>query len=93
MPAAIDWTPEQDAAILRLRGEGATWDSIADALNICRWTVGERGRRIGAQLPAPETIVEADPERDPLPAGHPETWGVLVRGTCLAGMAWPGFAT
>lgn len=26
----------------------------------------------------------------PLPAGHPDTWGLIIRGTCLEGMPWPG---
>jgi hypothetical protein len=29
-------------------------------------------------------------ERQPLPAGHPDTWGLITRGTCLDGMPWPG---
>jgi hypothetical protein len=30
--------------------------------------------------------------RQPLPAGHPDTWGLITRGTCLEGMPWPGYA-
>ena len=28
--------------------------------------------------------------RQPLPAGHPESWGLITRGTCLEGVPWPG---
>lgn len=28
--------------------------------------------------------------RQPLPAGHPDTWGLIIRGTCLEGTPWPG---
>lgn len=28
--------------------------------------------------------------RQPLPAGHPDTWGLITRGTCLEGTPWPG---
>ena len=28
--------------------------------------------------------------RSPLPAGHPESWGLITRGTCLEGAPWPG---
>ena len=30
-----------------------------------------------------------DPNRDPLPAGHPRSWDILVRGTCLEGVPYP----
>ena len=47
------------------------------------------------ELPATETRAtgEAPPSsyltskmRDPLPAGHPATWGAITRGTVLEGM-------
>ena len=28
--------------------------------------------------------------RPPLPAGHPESWGLITQGTCLDGVPWPG---
>ena len=31
-------------------------------------------------------------ERGSLPPGHPISWGVLVNGTSLAGLAYPGLA-
>ena len=84
MPKKLVWTDAQDATIKRLRTEGATWDIIATLLHLTRWTVIERGRRIGARPPPSD-----DPDREPLPAGHPRSWDILVRGTCLEGVPYP----
>ena len=90
MPRKFSWTEAQDAQIRRLRIEGATWDTIAAMLGLARWTVIERGRRIGARRPPHEFV--APPEdlaRDPLPAGHPRSWGVLTAGTVLQDVPYP----
>ena len=90
MPKKFVWTGAQDTQIKRLRVEGASWDSISAILGLTRWTVIERGRRIGAQrspnqlVPLPE-----DPAREPLPAGHPRSWGVINAGTVLADEPYP----
>ncbi|WP_158925902.1 AsnC family protein [Acidisphaera sp. S103] len=84
MPRKTVWTEGQDTQIRRLRTEGASWDVIALALSLARWTVIERARAIGAErLPpnAAEVLDEAD--REPLPAGHADTWGAINRGTGL----------
>jgi hypothetical protein len=90
MPRKTVWTEGQDTQIRRLRTEGATWDIIAIALGLARWTVIERGRIIGVgRVPpnAPAALAD-DPGRDPLPAGHAATWGVINRGTSLDGVAF-----
>jgi len=90
MPKKFVWTDAQDTQIRRLRVEGASWDSIAAILGITRWTVIERGRRIGAQRPPPEFVPPPeDPARDPLPAGHPRSWGVINAGTALEDEPYP----
>jgi hypothetical protein len=90
MPNRILWTPAQDAKIRRLRAEGATWDAIAAALCVSRFTIIDRGRRIGARLPPPECKPPPpDPARPPLPAGHPLSWQALTVGTVLEGSAYP----
>ncbi len=33
----------------------------------------------------------ADPGRAPLPPGDPLAWGVLIAGTSLEGLPWPGW--
>ena len=54
MPPKTDWTEARDAQLRRFRAEGATWDVIAAALGVSRYTAIERGRRIGARKPPPE---------------------------------------
>lgn len=90
MPKKLVWTNAQDTTIKRLRSEGATWDTIAMSLHLTRWTVIERGRQIDARPPPIDFIPEPDdPNREPLPAGHPRCWDVLVQGTCLEGVPYP----
>jgi hypothetical protein len=84
MPRKTVWTDGQDTQIRRLRTEGATWDVIALALGLARWTVIERARAIGAEAPPANAVAAQDLSgRDPLPAGHAESWGAINRGTEL----------
>jgi hypothetical protein len=90
MPKKIEWTEAQDLKIKRMRAEAASWDSIAIAVGVTRWTVIERGRRLGARLPPHDfQAPQDDPERPPLPPGHAETWDIIINGTCLEGMPYP----
>jgi hypothetical protein len=90
MPKKLVWTEAQDMQIRRLRREGACWDTIAAILGFNRWSVIERGRRIGARPPPREFVPPAeDPPRDPLPAGHPRSWGVITAGTVLENTPYP----
>jgi hypothetical protein len=90
MPRKLIWTDVQDTQIKRLRSQGSTWDTIAEAMGVTRWTVIERGRRIGARLPPPDFVPDPeDPQRAPLPPGDPRTWNVIVQGSCLEGIAYP----
>jgi hypothetical protein len=90
MPVKLRWTDAQDTRIRQLRGEGETWDAIADLLRLTRSAVIERGRRIGARPPPPEFVGPPDdPDRGPLPAGHPRTWGAMNAGTVLADEPYP----
>ena len=85
MPAKLVWTAAQDNQIRRLCIEGASWNAIATILGVTRWTVIERGHRIGALRPPREAVAARDdPARDPLPAGHPRSWGAITAGTVLA---------
>jgi hypothetical protein len=84
MPKKILWTSGQDAQIRRLRTEGASWDIIALALSLARWTVIERARDLGAERPPANALAVLDEsQREPLPAGHTESWGAINRGTVL----------
>lgn len=83
MPEARQWTAAADAAICNLRAAGETWAVIGRSLGLSRNTVIERGRRIHAEAPpriaqAARQSADDDPQRGPLPAGHPRTWGLLT---------------
>jgi hypothetical protein len=85
------WTPALDGTLLRLRAAGAGWGEIALALALGRYTVVERGRRLGARkMPAaPVLPVIEDRDRPPRGAGHPDSWGLITAGTVLEGLAYP----
>ncbi|HEX7390894.1 MAG TPA: AsnC family protein [Acidiphilium sp.] len=90
MPECRVWTKTADDTICRMRALGATWATIGAELGLSRNTIIARGRRIGAvggpeRLQRPPRPPEDDPNRPPLPAGHPITWGILTRGTILEG--------
>ncbi len=84
MPHARIWTKPADATIITMRGDGASWAEISRTLSLSRNTVIERGRRLRAAAPLRviAQVVEGpdtdDPNRSPLPAGHPLTWGLLT---------------
>ena len=84
MPRKTVWTEGQDTQIRRLRTEGASWDVIALALGLARWTIIERARAIDVErLPANAVAVMDQSDREPLPAGHADSWGAINRGTSL----------
>jgi DNA-binding XRE family transcriptional regulator len=90
MPQKLPWTEAQDLRLKRLRAEGVTWDAIAAILGVSRYTAIERGRKIGARRPPPEyRPPPEDPAREPLPPGHPRTWGAITAGTTLEGCPYP----
>ena len=90
MPKKLVWTDAQDTQLRRLRAEGATWDAVAAFFGVTRGAAIERGRRIGARLPPADFVPPPeDPGRDPLPAGHPRSWGAITQGTVLEGEPYP----
>lgn len=84
MPEARVWTELADETIKTMRTDGQTWAAIGCILGLSRNTVIERGRRLRAEAPKrfrPAEVAERmldDPNRAPLPAGHPLTWGLLT---------------
>jgi hypothetical protein len=90
MSPKLVWTDAQDAQIRRRRREGASWDNIAADLALSAWAVMERARRIGVGRPQGEFVAEPeDPNREPLPAGHPASWEAINAGTLLQGVPYP----
>jgi hypothetical protein len=84
MPRKLVWTEGQDSQIRRLRTEGASWEVIALALGLARWTVIEHARTIGVERPPANAVAILDESaRDPLPAGHADSWGAINRATSL----------
>jgi hypothetical protein len=88
VPRKTVWTEGQDTQIRRLRTEGASWDIIALALGLARWTVTERGRLIGVEHPPNAAAVLDESDRASLPAGHSDSWGAITRGTVLEGASF-----
>lgn len=88
MAGPLDWTEAQDEMIRAMRWDRANWSAIAAAVGRHSNTVSQRGFRIGAICGEPPvTVPGRDPE--PLPPGHPLTWGAITAGSCLDGIAYP----
>ena len=85
-----NWSPEMEQVLRRMRADGATWAAIGGALGLGRETVREQGRRLGVRraLPVFQPPPE-DPNRPPLPPGHPLSWRLLIAGTCLEDAPYP----
>jgi hypothetical protein len=82
MPEARVWTAAADRVICTMREGGETWAAIGLRLGLSRNTVIERGRRLRATAPPKPVLVtergvSEDPNRLPLPAGHPVTWRLI----------------
>jgi hypothetical protein len=87
MPGKRVWTEGQDAQIRRLRTEGASWDVIALLLGLTRSIIIERARHLNVVRPPANAAPSMDEsDRAPLPAGHPDSWGAINRGTLLENM-------
>jgi hypothetical protein len=90
MSRKIVWTDAQDSQIRRLRSEGASWEAISAELALTLWAVTERARRIGVSRPLADFVpAPEDPQREPLPAGHPRSWDAINLGTVLEGEPYP----
>jgi hypothetical protein len=82
MPVARTWTAAQDETIRNMRAVGSTWAAIANALQMSRNIVIERGRRLNAEwIQSKEPLhvkTSQGPNRAPYPPGHPATWSLLT---------------
>ena len=87
MGARIKWTEYRDDIIRDGREAGTTWDGIAAQLGFTRYAIITRAKEIGAWEMVARATQKKAPERsyEPLPAGHPASWGAITRGTWLDG--------
>jgi hypothetical protein len=90
--------------VRELYAAGHTWQEIAETFRTTRAAATARGHRLGlvSRQGLPATTADARTSAakpapvpffrgvHPLPAGHAETWGLLVQGTLLDGVRWPG---
>ena len=94
----ITWTAHADARLKALHNEGVSLRALSRAFGLSRHTLAERASRLGLQLrpaaprqPTSCSVADSlsvDDQRQPLPSGHPLTWDLITRGTCLHGLAY-----
>lgn len=95
------WTTAEDEEIRQRIAAGASTIELGKRFGVGRQCLLEHAKAIGAKQPRPigkkftprpfnsrsetHTVVAYPREIWPLPPGHPESWGPIVRGTCLEG--------
>ena len=89
MPKKLVWTEAQDTQIRRLRRKVRP-----GTRSLPPWLQpldGHRARSPHRRPTPPREFVPPpeDPARDPLPAGHPRSWGVITAGTVLEDTPYP----
>lgn len=94
MTKAHRWTAAEDELLAQSRAKGLTLEKVAQQLGVSVTTVYLR--RVSLHLVQHKESGDPAkmPQRDPLPAGHPVSWGAIVRGALLerAPVSWPGMA-
>lgn len=90
MPAKHQWTEAQDDLIRTQRGAGKSWSTIAYQLDLSRWFVIMHALHVlGLERTADQEPIEViDPNRDPLPSGHPISWNAITAGFCIEGVEY-----
>jgi hypothetical protein len=91
----FEWTAEAIAELRGRRAAGEGYVAIALAFQISTTAARDACIRYGAvKPPGPPGRVRITVAMDamfgvlPLPAGHPATWGLICKGTCLDGAAF-----
>ena len=87
------WSAARDHRLRLMRLEGESWEEIEATLAVSQEAARARADRIGALAPIRGSTIAMDPDREPLPAGHPRSWGILTEGTWLAGTRYPFFCS
>ena len=82
-------TPGKIEQVLAMREQGLLLREIAVEVGVCRASVGSCLRKAGKGPPLKKLRVVAAPaaqeKRQPLPAGHPVTWGLIMPGYAFMG--------
>ncbi len=91
MPKAIPWTADMDAQLTELRSGGASMESIAKIMRKARHTIRDRCYLLNIRPPPAEQPMTQVNFSDPLPAGHPVSWGAITRGPSLEGVPFGAY--
>ena len=91
----LAWDAAMQAQLVELASvPGTSWTVIAAAMGISRNAVIMRAMKTGVRRGRAPIVsgvaAAANRGRDALPPGSPETWGLIVAGTVLAGEPYPG---
>jgi hypothetical protein len=94
MPIARVFTAAQDDTIREMLAAGKGAHLIGLVLGISKSTITDHANKACLRpLVDPEKAAPAPPaapqSREPLPAGHPVTWGLLTAGGLLEGVRYP----
>jgi len=95
MTYKIVWSDQMLEKIFNLVPTGMSWDDIADVVGVSRHAVSDKAAEFSellakrAKAKNSEIQVQHRPA-EPLPPGHPITWGLITAGTSLEGAAYSG---
>ena len=82
-------TPAKMEQVVALRKNGLLQREIAAEMGVCRASVSSCLRKMGEGPPPKAPRVVAVPvvqeNRQPLPPGHPVTWGLIMPGYAFMG--------
>lgn len=84
----LAWTPEMDDLIRTMRAKRASWEQVAKALGVSRWSAVRRGEDVLKVVTPPAPTARPPTEREQaaedghyiLPVGHPISWGAIANG-------------
>jgi len=96
-PLRREWVRADDDRLLTLRASGLEWSDVAVAMHITRNAAVARHARVLRRRGLARTgtfrvgpaVPVGQQRKEPLPAGHPESWGAITAGTLLEGSPYP----
>ena len=90
----VRWTQQSDQKLAAMRKQGMSMRCMARSFGLSRSVITARARVLGLEIPTrpqspPQNAsVPQESGREPLPAGHALTWGIITQGTCLEGSSY-----